>query len=142
METLHINGWLGINSDSAISVSEEKNANSWDMECIAKKVMNFADTYAYHREYRQGLGGEKAYIEDVNLRIYVTDKECTLEEAECALVDKLEGGVEVDIALEGYSEYTITGYSVEDFSIGNHNLEYELREYLGKYIHFVMEYEG
>lgn len=73
-------------------------------------------------------------------RIYFTDKECTLDEAvESLIMHTFSGEVKTDIALCGYSKYTITGYSVEDFSIGGHNLEYELGNHIGEYIHFILE---
>ena len=38
----------------------------------------------------------------------------------------------------GYSEYTITGFNVDDLIICGHNLDYELKQHIGKYIHFIL----
>ena len=72
-----------------------------------------------------------------------TDKECSLEEAEGALVDRLYGD-EVYAYLEniGYSEFTITGVDIEELRIGGHDIIEELRSYEGKYVHLVLELVG
>ena len=47
--------------------------------------------------------------------------------------------MEVDVRNVGYSEYTITGYNLEEFTIGGHNLSYELESHLGEYCWIVIE---
>jgi hypothetical protein len=135
MSELHIKGWLGTDYDGMVATSESKDNSSWDSKAIIKQVESFAEENGM-----TGIGGRKSYIEDVSLRIYFTDKECTLDEAvESLLMFQFSGEVKTDIALRGYSEYTITGYSVEDFSIGGHDLEYEMSNHIGEYINFILE---
>lgn len=47
----------------------------------------------------------------------------------------------IDIAVEniGYSEYTITGYSTENFKLGGHDLEKIFSSYIGKYVCIIID---
>jgi hypothetical protein len=91
-------------------------------------------------EHRKGLGGIRAIIDDCNIRIYFTDKECELEEAMEAFDVLMYGGdIETKVNKVGYSEYTITGLSLEKFEIGGHDLESELSSHSGEYMHFIIE---
>lgn len=139
MSELHIKGWLCTDYDGMVATSDSQEYTH-NCEAIIKQVELFAEYNGMTGKYRKGLGGRKSYIEDVSLRIYFTDKECDIDEAtEALLMYQFAGEVKTDIALCGYSEYTITGYSVEEFSIGGHNLEYELGSHIGEYVNFVLE---
>lgn len=140
MNELHITGWLCTDYNGMVATNDDKD-NTWSTnKAIIRQVESFAENNGMTGNYKKGLGGRKSIIDDVNLRIYFTDKECTLDEAvESLLMYQYSGEVKTDIALCGYSEYTITGYSIEDFSIGGHNLEYELSSHIGEYVHFIME---
>lgn len=139
MSELHIKGWLCIDYNGMVATSNDKDS-TWNTDAIIRQVEYFAEDNGMTGKYKRGLGGTKSFIDDVSLRIYFTDKECTLDEAVEALVMcTFSGDVKTDISLQGYSEYTITGYNIEDFSIGGHNLEYELSNHIGEYIHFIME---
>ena len=83
---------------------------------------------------------KRCIIDDCSLRLYFLDTECSLEEADGALLSKLEGGYYSDISLMWYSEYTITGYNVENCQIGGHNLLNIIENYIGKYMILVMEW--
>lgn len=135
---LHLNGFV-TTEDGMSALSPTLPKTWWGVECIARSVEKFAGEHGWVRNYIDGLGGTKTILHNANLRIYATDKECSLEEAENCLIRTLYGDMTTDIALEGYSEYTITGYCLEDFSIGGHDLEQELISYMGKYIHFILE---
>ena len=133
--TLTINGYLLKDDSNIIGVADSKEVSSW-------KVRSIPDTIMYAFDYRKtdkGLGGRYTYIKDVSMYIYYTESECSLEEAEASVVDKLYGTMEVDVRNVGYSEYTITGYNLEEFTIGGHNLSYELESHLGEYCWIVIE---
>lgn len=138
MNELYIKGWLCKDYDGAVATSENKDDTGWDNRAIVKQVEAFAEEYGMVGRYKKGLGGRKGYIEDANIRIYLTDNECSIDEAVESLLYKLEGEIKTDIALTGYSEYTITGYDIKDFSIGGHDLECELSSHIGEYIHFIL----
>ena len=142
MKRLHLQGWLCYDSDGLIALKSAKNKSENDAHCIQKDIFEFAsDTSTINSYYYDSpaFGGQRATIPNAFIRIYATKKECSLEEAEGALVSQLYGFTDNDMGCEGYSEFTITGYYNKTFSIGGHNLAVELEKYLGKYIHFVLE---
>lgn len=145
MAELHINGWITEDEDGIIALSENdpsESEYSWDRygESIIRKIENFADDYGICGEHHKGLGGRKSYIDDCNLKIYFTDKECEIEEAMLALHVFMYGGdIKTRIDRCGYSEYTITGLNLSEFSIGGHDLNSELRSHYGEYCHIIIE---
>lgn len=145
MGRLHLQGYICEDCDYVISLSPNKSKYCC-YDSILAEIERFAETNGkvktlnpYDDDGYLGLGQTNTRIENVNLRIYVTENECTLEEAESSLIDKLYGVLTTETELEGYSEYTITGLDVNDFSIGGHNLEKEIRSHMGEYMHFVLE---
>lgn len=135
MASLILNGWL-TNDDG---VALRNNKESYWGNVIAEKVRYWADDVGVAWKDDIGLGRDHGIIKDVNMRFYITDDQCTLEEAEIALVDKFEGVCMVNTSLVGYSEYTITGMNVDEFTIGGHDIEKELHSYIGKYCWIVIE---
>ncbi len=141
MSKLSIEGWVVENDDGIVSVKENKKDPDWYAESLPQLIENFAESTDNGRvsNVEDGLGGTKAFIFDANIYIYFTDNKSTFEEAQESLICELYGVVESDIRLCGYSEYTITGYSLEEFSIGGHNLQNEISSHMGEYMHFVLE---
>lgn len=132
---LKITGYLSKDYNGVIGVSENKDDFSSRVESIPEIIMNAFD----YRKTSKGLGGKYTYVKDVSMRIYYTEEECSLEEAEASVVDRLYGSMEVDVRYVGYSEYTITGLELETFTIGGHNLERELESHIGDYCWIVIE---
>lgn len=77
----HINGMITNNYSGGIDVG------SYDFSDF---MYDFADGVGFAKHHNKGLGGKKALIENCNIRMYFTDKECDLDEAEIALLIKLE----------------------------------------------------
>jgi hypothetical protein len=138
MAKLYIKGWVSKDDDYIISVKENKD-DSWNAYSLPRQVKEFAYDNGRVRDVKNGLGGTKSYIFDASIHIYFTNEKSTIEEAREYLIFKMCGDVETDIRLTGYSEYTITGYSLEEFSIGGHDLESEISSHMGEYMHFVLE---
>lgn len=135
MKELHLAGWLCRDYDGLLALKEDD--RSCSKRSIMKDIEYFSDdTCEYDSPY---LGGMRSIIQNVSMRVYATSKKCSLDDAMCALVSHLDGTVISDIEYEGYSEWTITGYSCKEFTIGGHNLDAELDKYIGKYIHLVFE---
>ncbi|GAK42077.1 hypothetical protein TCA2_4569 [Paenibacillus sp. TCA20] len=78
-------------------------------------------------------------LPEVFLRFYLSDKKVSLEEAEEKQIMMSIGELDIYTEWYGYSEYTIEGYCVENFTIGNHDIESILKTYKGKYAHIIME---
>ncbi|RGO65912.1 hypothetical protein DXB08_28715 [Hungatella hathewayi] len=145
MPQLHLKGYISRDRDSIISLNDKK-----PEECkyewkkygypITGYIEEFAKQYGLFGEHYHGLGGQKAIIEDCNLRIYFTDKECSLDEAMQAFDELVFGGdIQTKVSWVGYSEFTITGLELNWFTIGGHDLETEIGSHYGEYMHLIIE---
>ena len=145
MAELHLKGYVCRDYHGIIALGDE-NPNecrySWESEgtSIIDSIESFAYEYGMTGEHHKGLGGRRAYIEDCNIRAYFTDKECELEDAMLAMDVLMYGGdIKTRVDWCGYSEWTITGLDLEEFSIGGHDLENEFSSQYGKYCHLIIE---
>lgn len=145
MAELHLKGYICSDSNGIIALSDsEQNEHAYPWErygtSIIDSIERFADEHGLFGEHNKGLGGRKAYIDDCNLRAYFTDEECELEEAMLAMDMLMYGGdIKTRVDWVGYSEWTITGLDLEEFSIGGHDLEWEFSSHSGKYCHLIIE---
>ncbi len=143
----HISGIVERNYNGTINI---------DGSDFVDTMYDFAHAVGYAKRHNKGLGGKRAFIDDCNIRMYFTNKECELDEAEVALLIKLEvegyfderevreelgGQFDLMTRLTGYSEWTITGYDVEDCTLGGHNLLDILGDHIGEYVNMVVEAE-
>ena len=140
MREMTIQGWLCHDEDGLIAVKNTKRANRWSADSIQEIIEDFVSKKV-ERYDDDSLGGRRMFIPNVAMRLYVTDKRCTLDEAVGSLISHMYGDLQSDIGYEGYSEWTITGYYCKEFRIGGHDLAKELERYIDKYIHLVVEYE-
>ena len=132
---LKLHGYLALDYDDMIGLAEVSHPEYWQTHSIQQTIRNEYDAI----DLPKGLGQKVTAIPKCSIRIYYTDTECTLEEAEELVADIFDGGLISSIALEGYSEYTITGYRCEDFTIGGHDLHAELKDHIGQYCWFIIE---
>ncbi len=144
MAELHLKGYICSDSYGIIALrdSEPNEEYPWRNygESIIESIERFADEYGLFGEHHKGLGGRSAYIDDCNIRAYFTDKECELEEAMLAMDVLMYGGdIKTKVNWCGYSEWTITGLDLDEFSIGGHDLEYEFSSNSGRYCHLIIE---
>lgn len=136
---LIIEGYLTLDHNGIYCVQKDKKSQECKKHSIIKKIEDFAKEYGMFGEIKTGLGGTKSIVENCNLRIYFSNKKCSLTQAMKALDILMYGGdLKTRVENEGYSEYTITGMCLEDFSIGGHSLNYELNTNLDKYIHIII----
>ena len=49
------------------------------------------------------------------------------------------GDIKTKIDYCGYSEWTITGLDLDEFSIGGHELTQEFKPHYGQYMHLIIE---
>lgn len=130
---LIINGLIDKDTDDNIRILETE----FD-DCLAEKIMNYFDYQEIEVEDGE-LGGKKTIIENANLRIWFSDKECSLEEAQMNFDSFMETG---ELLTEGhyvgYSEWTITGFNVDELRIGGHDLTSELSNHIGQYAHLIL----
>lgn len=134
---LILQGWLGYDSENNLGISQRQvdKSHSWQYSSIAEQIMNYFN-YMY---IDQGLGREITTIENAHLRCWFSDETCTLEEAQMNFDSYLiTGNLWTQGHYVGYSEWSITGFHVDDLIIGGHDLEAELKEHIGQYIHFIL----
>lgn len=130
---LVLEGWLEHDRDGNIALKREKD---WCADSISESIMSELG----YRTTERGLGGKELVIKDANIQIWYSDVKCTLEEAQMNLDSYMETGeLFTNGDNVGYSEYTITGFSVNEFTIGGHDLTEELDDHLGQYVIFRLE---
>lgn len=133
---LKLNGYIALGYDGMIGLTEVADPDyCWQIHSIQQTIRS--EYSSMHLP--KGLSQLLTTVPNCSIRIYYTDAECSLEEAESLVADIFEGGLVSTIALEGYSEYTITGYRCEDFVIGGHDLNAELKDHIGQYCWFIIE---
>lgn len=138
MKRFYVHGYCIYDNEENCIYINKRTCNLYDsLFDFIQKNYNNEVCGAYYTD--EGLGEEIISLPKVNLRIYATDKESSIDEAMISVLDALEGSMECEASYYGYSEYTIMGLDVEKFCIGGHDLWEELKSYRGKYIHFVLD---
>ena len=126
---LILQGWLGYDYECNLGISQERTeeSHSWQYSSLAEKIMD----YFNYMKVDEGLGR--------NLRCWFSDEVCTLEEAQMNFESYMvTGNLLTQGHYVGYSEWTITGFNIDELFIGGHDLETELKEHIGQYIHFIL----
>lgn len=138
---LYIKGYLTTDYDGILSVKEDN--NYWSPKnSIIDSIESYARNYGFIRDKKTGLGGTQTFIKNCNMRIFFTENETTLSQAQFLFDAEMYGGdLVTDTSYCGYSEYTITGMDLDEFTIGGHNLASELGSHMGEYIHLIIECE-
>lgn len=77
-------------------------------------------------------------FEQVGIQLYFTEKETSLDEAKEYLILDVLGGLNGSEGWYGYSEYTILGYRINNFTVGGHDILKILESNEGKYCHIVL----
>lgn len=130
---LVLQGWIDT-YDGDICLAEDRD-RLWASYSLAEQIMN---CFNYNRIDR-GLGEKLTMINGANLRCWFSDEEVTLEEAQMNFDCYMETGqLFTKGHYVGYSEYTITSFSIDDLIIGGHDLNAELRSHMGQYCHFIL----
>jgi hypothetical protein len=136
MKEMHIEGWLNLDGDDNLRLKEQQ---EYYRGCILAGLI--AEQYeGITREDVGDLGGLSLYIPECELRFYTSDTKLSLEQVQEEHLKKLFGAIDVYGENYGYSEWTITGFNVEKLTIGNHDLNEILKDYLDKYIHIIIKY--
>lgn len=138
---LYIKGYLTTDYDGMPSTTDDI-TYCWNKESIISRIESYAESNGFVRRKKTGLGGTQTFIKNCNMRCFFTEKETSLSEAHMLFDALLYGGELVtDTSLLGYSEWTITGMDLDEFTIGGHDLKNELGSNMGKYIHLIIECE-
>ena len=139
-----IKGFIGVDYDENIVVSEDNDNFNYESplaDMIFDRINNREELeLSIDGEPDDEMGGLSYYIPNCEIYFYISDNPILLEEVSERYTIQLLGGLNVFGENYGYSAWTIMGYDVSRFMIGNHDLTQILSGYIGKYINFVMEY--
>lgn len=139
-DCLYINGFLCRDHNGILSVADSDDGYACSGMSIIDAIENYAELNGLFGRTQKGLGGRQSLIENCNMRVYFTEKECSLYAAQIAFEEHMYGGdLKTKVSLVGYSEWTITGLNLDEFTIGGHDLEKELGNHIGEYIHMIIE---
>lgn len=138
---LYIKGYLTHDYDGIPSVSDDKEPRySSHKVSIVDEIESYAESHGFLRHKQTGLGGRQSYIRSCNMRAFFSKKECSLVEAHRRFDAMVYGGdLTTDTSYTGYSEWTITGMDLDEFTIGGHNLKREFESHMGEYVHLIIE---
>lgn len=136
MQTFYIHGKLLCLDEITICEKDKK----LPTRLVSEFILSQCEKLGLLQKGDRWYDDQEIVIPNCNIRIYVTESESTLDEA-MATFDKMLYSDEFNVvgADYGYSEWTISGFDVKKFRIGNHDLNRELKRYDKKYVHFIME---
>ena len=138
---LYIHGYLTTDYDGILSVKNDDSYWSHGDSIIAK-IESYAERNGFVRKKQTGLGGTQTFIRNCNMRAFFTENETTLAQAQLLFDAQVYGGdLVTDTSLCGYSEWTITGMDLDEFTIGGHDLKNEFSSHMGEYVHLIIECE-
>ena len=132
---MHIEGYISIDK---FSMSK---SNYYTIYIDGKSIREYIEDNVSESdiEYIESGFGEKHYhIPNCQLKIYYSDRECNLADAQNGFIKSLYGDIEGHGSYYGYSEYTILGFDLETLSIGGHDLINELKTHEGNYVHILI----
>lgn len=134
---LVLSGWICRDWDGELGISyKRRSENTSDVRSFSDLI---ADKFGCEIFDDIGLGVRQTIIQNANLRCWFSDKECTLEEAQKSFESYLyTGNLLTSGHYIGYSEWTITGFDLDSFVLGGHDLKKELENHLGQYVHFIL----
>lgn len=148
---IHIEGLLKDDMDGVEIILPEKHYSVSLAEEISRAIEEEIEGSEYAPSNGQDHYDEwyigvdvSVNISKVAMRFYYSNEKRSLEEAETNFVLSCMGCLDIFQVSTGYSEYTITGYGVENFELvsedgGRHNLEAIFRSFIGKYVHILID---
>lgn len=105
-----------------------------------KKTILSNSKFGTYEDKNTMLGGEIHTVPNCNISIWFTKGEKSISDVQNTVIALLYGGAySVDVDYEGYSEFTITDYNLNEFTIGGHDLKKIFENKIGKYCNFRME---
>lgn len=114
----------------------------YDCKSFADWMYDFAESNGIAYRHSKGLGGWRATISNCSVSMYFSDEEMTYEEAQEKFLEQMfdaSGVFEMRKNRVGYSEWTITGYNLEECELGGHDLNEILLAHEGEYVNICVE---
>lgn len=134
--TIHLEGWVvdyaeGMSLKGSTDTIAEILASVVSLRCndCNRSGSDFGDLFAK----------DSMNVPNVLMRMHFSDNQISLEQAEEKQILSSIGELDIYTEWYGYSEWTILGYNVENFTVGNHDIEQILRSNKGKYVHILVD---
>lgn len=132
---IHVEGFV-CKDDGCISINDEYDSIA---NLIAEKISPMISSSS-EMENGEEWVHYSVNVKNVFFRYYISDAKIPLEDIqEKYLVQQLGGAMDILTEDYGYSEWTIMGCTVENFNVAGHDIENELSNYIGKYIHILID---
>ena len=94
----------------------------------------------YTDENETILGRKFTTIPNCQIFIYYSKEETDIDTLQLELMERMEGFISYEAFLTGYSEYTICGLSIENLTIGGHDLVTEMLSHKGEYVYMILNF--
>lgn len=140
-------GFIDVNTDDSIRLYEKYQngffiGSGEDLVSIIESEMEieYEQSKNHDEDEFDYYGGISLYLDKAKISFYISDQKIDLEEVSIKYTQQLLGSLDIYGENYGYSEWTIIGFSLSNFTIGNHDLNEILKQYEGKYINFILEY--
>ena len=138
---IHIEGFL---------VNDDYNELGIKGRCYSlPEMIYFAIVNESHNFYEKEVDEEEninisMLIPKVSLRIFFSSDKCSLDDAMDNQILASIGELDILQYWYGYSEYTVEALSIEKFQLisndgGKHDLKQIFNNYIGKYVHILIE---
>lgn len=133
--TIHLEGWL-VNHEEGMSFK----GSDTIADMLASAVSLRCDDYNRSgSDFGNLFAKDSMNVPNVQMRMHISDNQISLEQAEEKQILSSIGELDIYTEWYGYSEWTILGYNVENFTVGNHDIEQILRSNEGKYVHILVD---
>lgn len=141
---LHFEGYIKEDYDSDIFLTDKKSTkNNDEMICQEDKL---ACRIAKELTGEEPSYNDEACWDTLNVKIpkckimmYFTKQKESLDSVEVNQLKSMLGDITIDASDYGWSEWTIEGFSVDELTIGGHDLHNILRENCNKYVHIIID---
>lgn len=134
---IHLHGFLEEDYDDNVAINDEAVATQ-----VYKAFLELESMRSKHEDVDNESMEEWVHssisFPQVFVQLHLSDKEIELDEAQNNQILSSIGELDIYSEWYGYSEYTILGFNVINFSVGNHDLESILRSHIGKYAHIIL----
>lgn len=146
IDTVHVEGFLIDDGEEFgwEEVHQRKDGSTYTLveahiiSSLLNKLNEEAEKIVRYEDKEWDYDDNDMVIDNVGIQLFFTKDKTSLEQArEFQILDTL-GALDGSEGWFGYSEYTILGYCVNKFTVGNHDILEILRSHEEEYCHIVM----
>ena len=140
---LHLEGWMVLDHNGNIALTSEKDAPLDEGRCMAEMIIEKLHDATQQLTHKNEIVDKEAYIPNARLICWFPEEKCdpweTKDDCDWNIIF---GNFKVLGHDVRYPEDTITDFRVDEFRIGTHDLNVELKPYVGKYLLWYLRKES